>query len=192
VQVTLAVLVVAFAVLWGANFAAAGVRRDALYTAREGALVAGIRTVFILAALVALVLHATTPATMSWAEVELPAALRWTGAGVAALALLLLAWVLRTLGKNFSTTLTVTDEQTLVTAGPYRFVRHPMYTTFALLWLGFALLAQSWVVALAAAVGYGVVVALRTPAEERMLSERFGDEYRAYMRRTGRYLPRLR
>jgi protein-S-isoprenylcysteine O-methyltransferase Ste14 len=188
----LAVLVVVFAVLWGTGFVAAGIRRDALYTAREGAPVACVRTVFILAALVAIVLHAAKPATMSWAELELPAALRWTGAGIAVLALLLLAWVLRTLGKNFSTTLTVTDEQTLVTAGPYRFVRHPMYTTFALLWLGFALLAQSWVVALAAAVGYGVVVVLRTPAEERMLSERFGDEYRAYMRRTGRYLPRLR
>jgi protein-S-isoprenylcysteine O-methyltransferase Ste14 len=191
-RVALAALLVAFAVIWATRYRAAGISRDTLYTRREGPAVGIVRTVSILCALAALVGHVAAPSAMRWAEIELPAWLRWTGAAAALVALALFAWVVRALGANFSTTLTLKERQTLVTGGPYRYVRHPMYTTFALLWIGFALLAQSWLAACAAAVGYGVVAAVRTPAEERMLIERFGDDYRNYMKRTGRYLPRLR
>jgi protein-S-isoprenylcysteine O-methyltransferase Ste14 len=104
--------------------------------------------------------------------------------------ILLFFWVLRSLGRNFSTSLTIKKDQTLVTDGPYRWVRHPMYTTFVLLWVAFMLLSANWFIGLTGLLAYALTMTVRTPKEERMMIEAFGDDYRAYMKRTGRYLPR--
>lgn len=66
-----------------------------------------------------------------------------------------------------------------------------MYPAFAMIFAGFFLLSASWFVGGTAAVAFGAAMIIRTPQEERMLLETFGDEYVAYMRRTGRFLPRL-
>ena len=104
--------------------------------------------------------------------------------------LVLVFWILRALGRNFSTSLAVSE--TLVTDGPYRFVRHPMYAAFLLLWTLFALIAANWFVGAAGIAAFVIVLVVRTPKEERLLLGLFGDEYRAYMHRTGRIVPRLR
>ncbi|MGW8251833.1 MAG: methyltransferase family protein, partial [Anaerolineales bacterium] len=77
-----------------------------------------------------------------------------------------------------------------VTYGPYRWVRHPLYTVGFMMFIGLSLLAANWFIALMLVLGF-VPLAMRTPIEEAHLVERFGDEYRRYMRRTGRYLPRF-
>jgi protein-S-isoprenylcysteine O-methyltransferase Ste14 len=131
------------------------------------------------------------PAWMAWSSVAFPAWLRWAGVGLGAVAAVLLIWTMHTLGKNLTDTVVTRRAATLVTAGPYRWVRHPFYVCVAL-----AILANS----LAAANSFilatgGIVVALlvrRTRKEEQNLIERFGDAYRGYMASTGRFLPRLR
>jgi protein-S-isoprenylcysteine O-methyltransferase Ste14 len=65
-----------------------------------------------------------------------------------------------------------------------------MYASFFAMALGQALLLNNWIAGFAALVAVGVLYRVRTPNEERMMLESFGDEYRAYMRRTGGIVPR--
>ena len=80
-------------------------------------------------------------------------------------------------------------EHTLVTRGPYRFVRHPFYVSVALSMLANALVAANWFLLLTGALVFMLLV-IRTAKEEANLRARFGAPYAGYMRRTGRFVPR--
>ena len=95
------------------------------------------------------------------------------------------------LGDNWSVTLEIDAQHRLVTRGVYRFVRHPMYTSFFVSGIGQALLLPNWIAGPAALVAVAVLVMVRVPNEEAMMIGQFGDEYRDYMRRTGGVVPRL-
>ncbi len=95
------------------------------------------------------------------------------------------------LGESWSVTLELNADHRLVTRGVYAFVRHPMYLSFIVLGIGQALLLANWIAGLSGLVATALLVAVRLPHEEAMMLEAFGDEYRDYMRRTGRLLPRL-
>ena len=138
-----------------------------------------------------LIAYMVDPSWMAWSSVPLPAWLRWTGAGVCALAAGLLFWTFRSLGKNLTDTVVTRREHTLVTSGPYRWVRHPFYDSVVLLVLASSLIAANWF--LFATGGLFFLLAIvRTRTEEEKLLARFGDSYRTYMERTGRFLPRMR
>ena len=77
----------------------------------------------------------------------------------------------------------------LVTRGPYRFVRHPMYTAVVLLGIGMAIRSGSWIVTLAL-VALVVLFAIKSRWEELHLSNSFPG-YGHYMASTGRFVPRL-
>jgi protein-S-isoprenylcysteine O-methyltransferase Ste14 len=70
-------------------------------------------------------------------------------------------------------------------------VHHPMYTALFLLGVGFLLLTANWAVGVPLIVVLPILVSVRIGNEEALMIEKFGDEYRAYMQRTGRFLPRL-
>jgi len=131
------------------------------------------------------------PRWMAWSSVGLPAWLRWVGAGLGVLATLLLAWTFRNLGKNLTDTVVTRREHTLVTTGPYRWVRHPFYVTFILALLANSLVVANWFVFATGILAFLLLV-VRTRTEEAKLIERFGDDYRRYMARTGRFFPRIR
>ena len=143
-----------------------------------------------IAAMLGLIAYLIDPAWMAWAAVPLPVWLRWTGVGLALIAGLLLVWMFRTLGRNLTDTVVTRREHTLVTTGPYRWVRHPLYTSAALLVVANSLATANWFYL---ATGFVVILLLviRTRKEEENLIARFGDDYRKYMQRTGRFLPRL-
>jgi len=130
------------------------------------------------------------PRWLDWAKLSLPTWLRVLGLGFFLLWGLLLVWTFRNLGNNLTDTVVTRRNHTLVTTGPYRFVRHPFYLAFALAVLGLSLAAANWFLFLAGCIPFAFVV-LRTPIEEAKLIERFGDEYRDYMKRTPRFVPRL-
>lgn len=130
------------------------------------------------------------PAWLAWSRLDLPEWARWVGVGMGVLANLLAYWVFSHLANNVSPTVVARENASLVTSGPYRWVRHPLYTMGTIAYLGFALLAENWLIA-ALAVVVAVILALRTPREEAQLIEKFGEAYRQYMRTTGRYLPKL-
>lgn len=130
------------------------------------------------------------PELLPWAHVPLPAWLRWVGVACGALSPVWMYWTLSSLGKNLTDTVMVRQAATLVTRGPYRWVRHPFYVTAAWMMASVTLLSASWLIGLGCLVVLALLVR-RTPLEEQKLIERFGDEYRKYMAVTGRYWPRL-
>lgn len=137
------------------------------------------------------VVYGLAPGWLSWAEIHLAPPVRWSGAIVGACSLLLFVWVHHSLGQNFSSLLALRDDHTLVTRGPYRWVRHPMYSAFYLLHIAVFLLSANAFIGLTWIAGLTGIVVLRIPVEERMLAERFGLTYVAYMERTGRLLPHI-
>jgi protein-S-isoprenylcysteine O-methyltransferase Ste14 len=99
-------------------------------------------------------------------------------------------WTLASLGKNLTDTVVTRAEATLVTHGPYRYVRHPFYATAALLMASVTMLSANWLIG-ASSIIVLALLAIRTPKEEQMLIDKFGDDYRRYMRMTGRFFPRI-
>jgi len=139
---------------------------------------------------IATLLYLVAPATVRWGAVSLPAWVRWCGVAGGACGPLFLAWTLASLGRNLTDTVVTRAQATLVTHGPYRWVRHPFYVATGWLMLSVSVLAANWAIG-ASCLLVLLLLALRTPKEEQMLIERFGDEYRQYMAKTGRFLPRL-
>jgi protein-S-isoprenylcysteine O-methyltransferase Ste14 len=115
--------------------------------------------------------------------------LAWLGALVFAVALWIFWSAHRELGRNFSPTLVVREQHTLVTGGIYGYMRHPMYTAFWLWVIAQALLLQNWVVAIGGIVGWGILFFDRIGQEEAMMRETFGEQYDAFARRTKRLVP---
>ena len=143
-----------------------------------------------MAAMLAIITYFINPQLMAWASMPVPLLVRWTGIALAPFAGLLLVWTFRTLGRNLTDTVVTRKEHTLVTNGPYRWVRHPFYLSGLLCVFTFSLAAANWFVF----VSGGLVVvlqAIRSRKEEQNLIARFGDDYRKYMARTGRFVPRL-
>ncbi len=167
----------------------AGAHREPRASRREGAGRGLVRTVLATAARALVVLWALFPALLSFADVALPEGMRMTGVVIGLLGVVFLTWVHVALGRAFSPTLVVRAGAPLVTAGPYAWVRHPMYVAFLLLAVGVALTTAN---VLVAAVGLGAVLFImivRTPREKRMMLDAHGDAWRAYVARTGRFAP---
>ncbi len=80
---------------------------------------------------------------------------------------------------------------TLVAEGVYRTIRHPMYASQMLLGVAQILLLQNWIAGPAGLLLFLPLYWVRVPREEQMMLDQFGADYRAYMARTGRILPRL-
>ena len=135
--------------------------------------------------------HVFAPQRMKWATLPVPVWSRWVGVGLGAASLPLFAWTHHELGKNWSLALVTKEEHTLVASGPYRWVRHPMYTAIFLQSLGFFLLSANWVIGISG-LGTSMLCVARVGEEEALMVEEFGDEYRAYMERTGRFLPPMK
>ena len=158
---------------------------------REGKCVPiGVHLLSILA-LFAVVIYIIYPKWMTWSSLPFPTSLRWVGVGLAVLGFFLLQWAHQALGNNWSDTPRLIKAQTLVTNGPYRWVRHPIYTAFLLIMSATLFLSANWFIG-SMWIGMTIVeVISRMSIEEAMLMEHFGDQYRVYRKRTGRLLPRL-
>ena len=98
----------------------------------------------------------------------------------------------KALGRNWSVTLAVREEHALVTAGVYRFVRHPMYSAFWLWAIAQAFTLQNWLAGLAGLIGFGTLYLFRVGREEALMRETFGAAWDAYAAHTPRVIPFLR
>jgi protein-S-isoprenylcysteine O-methyltransferase Ste14 len=156
---------------------------------REGWWYAIVRAIGSLALITFLVLYAINPPWMEVLSVPLPVWLRWTGVALATVSFVLYIWSQATLGRAWSPHLQTRQKHGLVTSGPYTRIRHPIYLALLGFLSGIALLTANWFFIALLAVSI-VVLVLRIPKEEQMMIEEFGEEYRAYMQRTGRFLPK--
>jgi protein-S-isoprenylcysteine O-methyltransferase Ste14 len=142
------------------------------------------------AAMLGFLVFMINPSWMAWSSVRLPVWVRWTGVGLGVLAGGLLIWTLRSLGANLTDTVVTRKDHTLVTTGPYRWVRHPFYDAVGLAVLANSLTAANWFLFLTGGLAF-ILMIVRARTEERHLLARFGDAYRAYVERTGRLVPRV-
>ena len=130
------------------------------------------------------------PAWLGWSSVPVPEWARWVGLGGFGCSVAWLLWMFHTLGRNLTDTVITRRNATFVDFGPYRYVRNPMYTGVLVLGLSLGLAVGTWLTPLGASVIF-TLLAIRTRIEEKHLIERFGDQYRVYMGRVGRFLPKL-
>ena len=130
------------------------------------------------------------PQWMAWSKIGLPEGVRWLGIGVAIVNDVLLYWLFSSIGSGISPTSATRKEHKLSTSGPYRWVRHPLYTVGAILFISFGMMADNWFIASLGILAF-IAMAKRTPQEEANLIEKFGDEYREYMKHTGRFFPKV-
>ena len=131
------------------------------------------------------------PEILDFAKVLAPSWVVPLGAGLSAGSIALLIWVQHALGANFNTLLGIRQHNSLVTHGPYRRVRHPMYTVLFLTMLGILLLTRNLLVGGFLLGAFLITIGTRLAQEEAILEEEYGEAYRSYKARTGRFLPRL-
>jgi protein-S-isoprenylcysteine O-methyltransferase Ste14 len=117
--------------------------------------------------------------------------IRLLGFALSLYALVILLWVPQVLGRFLIPQAAVFPDHALVTAGPYKFLRHPSFSGALALWLGTALGTLNWpLFALWFLLVAGKTIQAR--AEEEILYAKFGSVYAAYALRTGRFIPRFR
>jgi protein-S-isoprenylcysteine O-methyltransferase Ste14 len=136
------------------------------------------------------VIYLFTP-WLAFADYHLPAFVPWCGTAVMATALWLFWRSHADLGPNWSVTLELRKGHQLVKHGVYRSIRHPMYASILLFGLAQGLLLPNWLAGWSAFVTFTLMYLVRTPREEHMMCEFFGQEYREYMQQTGRLFPRI-
>lgn len=128
---------------------------------------------------------------LDFANYSLPGWSGWVGTMVFAGAIFMLWRSHADLGRNWSATLRITGRHSLVTSGVYHRIRHPMYTAHLLWAIAQGLLLSNWLAGWAFLVLSIPLYLMRIPKEEQMMLEHFGGQYRSYMSRTGRLIPRI-
>jgi protein-S-isoprenylcysteine O-methyltransferase Ste14 len=156
---------------------------------RESKAYSALLALLIVYEVFTLFLFLIAPQSLAWAGLDIPLWFRWIGALLAVGSLALFVWVHVHLGSNFSIDLQINERHTLIESGPYRRIRHPMYTAFYLLHLAAFLITANWFIGLSWVVGLTIIIFLRVKREEKMMLDRFGHRYAEYMKRTGRFLP---
>jgi protein-S-isoprenylcysteine O-methyltransferase Ste14 len=135
--------------------------------------------------------YAVWPPLMAWSQFPLQPELRWSGLLIAIAGIALLVWVQKHLSRNFTGTVQIRPGGNVVQTGPYKYVRHPMYWSFLLLGGGFFLLTASWFIGGGFIFIILIVMIVRTPIEEQALLRAYGAEYADYLKRTGKFFPKL-
>lgn len=134
--------------------------------------------------------YAWYPSWMERFHLPLPHWLRYAGAAAGFFAFPFLIYTLRTLGRFWSPLPGLREGHQLVSHGPYRFVRHPMYSAMMVLFLSFSLTTANLPVTVLSVLA--IILTLRWGLkEEAMMIGHFGQEYEEYMKRTGAFLPPL-
>ena len=127
------------------------------------------------------------PNAFRFAYLNYPDWLRWVGVGLLTGGIALLWAAHYLLDVIFNSLVGTREEQKLVTSGPYRLIRHPIYIAYFMNYLGGGLLASHWVLTFIPLIFFGILVINRMGKEEAMLREEFGAEYEEYARKIGLY-----
>ena len=137
------------------------------------------------------IIYVILPDLIFWAHIGLPVLVRWLGVGIALAAIVLVFTTHRLLGAQYSAKQEIQKDHALISEGIYNHIRHPMYTGFNMFSLAVSLISANILIII-----FAILVALPFPwmarKEEDMLIEQFGDGYREYMKRTGRFFPPIR
>jgi protein-S-isoprenylcysteine O-methyltransferase Ste14 len=157
----------------------------------EGKTTFFLRILLFVLLLAFLILYSIYPPFMNLIHVDFPIWLRWLGTLFAFIGVVLWIYSQAMLDKYWSPQLQVQNEHKIITSGPYRVIRHPIYTSMFIWVIGLAIFTANIGFALIALLTI-IGLILRVPKEEKMMIEHFGDEYKKYMQITGSIFPRFR
>ena len=129
---------------------------------------------------------------LDYFNMNLPEWSRWVGVASLLFGLILLWWVHKTLGENWSPVLEIREEHDLITEGPYKYMRHPMHTFFWIWVIGQWLVLSNWFVGIIGVAPWAILYFTRVESEEEMMMKTFGEKYKNYMKTTRRLLPKWR
>ncbi len=165
---------------------------DAVEERKKFGIAEGVISFAILGYFASIILYLLNIPWFAWAQIPTyPEFIRWIGVALTLVSVPFLWWIHKTLDRQYSPCLQIKESHLLITEGPYASVRHPMYTVLNTFSFGVSLLTANFMV-----LGFALLVIIPFPflarKEEQMLLETFGEEYTEYMRRTGRFLPRIR
>ncbi len=164
---------------------------EAISRRDEGRVAMLLRAAVALPLMLSFLAYMINPSWMAWSELALPVWARWVGVGLGIACLPLLWTLFQSIGSNISETVLTKKNHKLVMTGPFRWIRHPLYTVAMLLFFSYGLMASNWWMMMFTALGLVLIEVLVIPKEEVELIAKFGDEYRDYQERVGKLLPRL-
>ncbi len=190
-RLTLALLFIVFVAHRGYYHRKLAPSVDAILEEKEAGAASSVANLIALPALIAVVVYIVNPTWMSWSSLPLSSPVRWLGVGMALIGFVLLQWSHQALGQNWSAEPRLIKGQKLVSGGPYRWIRHPIYAAFLLILSAPLLIASNWFIGCLWIGTTALDVTSRIMTEEALMLSQFGDEYRVYMQRTGRLLPRI-
>ena len=162
-----------------------------LITKKEGYIVGVLRIVLNVSFMISILAFVFHPETLSSGQFQLPELIVFLGALVALISAVVMVSSFQHLRNNFSGSITIKARQQLVTTGPYRYVRHPIYLSYFLWNVANIGLTQN---AIIVGLGFsllGLVIFFRLAKEESLLLGEFGEEYVQLKKRTGAIFPKL-
>lgn len=123
--------------------------------------------------------------------VSMSGMLRIAGLVVGLAGVSIIGWASYTLDGEFSATIELKESHRLVTTGPYRYIRHPIYAGFILLHIGVTVALANWFIIVLYNGGLAILLIERIPREERVLQAYFGAAWEQYAHSRGRFFPKL-
>jgi len=128
---------------------------------------------------------------LNFADYKLPDWAGWIGVVFLAGAIFVFWRAHADLGLNWSPSLEIREKHELITRGIYGVIRHPMYASQWLWIIAQPLLLQNWIAGWTNLLVWIIFYFFRVEAEEELMIQSFGDQYREYMRRVGGVFPKL-
>lgn len=128
---------------------------------------------------------------LDFANYSLPSWAGWVGVAVMIGAILVFWRAHADLGLNWSPSLEIREKHELITRGIYGVIRHPMYASQWLWVIAQALLLQNWLAGVVNLIIFIPFYFMRVKAEETLMFDSFGEQYREYMKKTGAVLPKI-
>lgn len=127
---------------------------------------------------------------LDFANYSLPSWAGWVGVAMIVGAIFVFWRAHADLGLNWSPSLEIREKHELITRGIYGVIRHPMYASQWLWVIAQPLLLQNWLAGVVNLVIFIPFYFMRVKAEEALMLDSFGEQYREYMKKTGAVLPK--
>jgi protein-S-isoprenylcysteine O-methyltransferase Ste14 len=157
----------------------------------EGIIVLVLRLALALPFFVSLLIYIFYPGWLMWAQFPIPIWLRLFFIFLMIFCVPFIWWVFRSIGQNISETVLTKTYHELVTHGPYRWIRHPLYASTLLLLLSISIVANNWFLFAYWCLASIIFRYLVIPIEEKRLIEAFDEKYKDYQKRTGALIPKV-
>jgi len=170
---------------------ASEVEKAGLVENRDDMRLIGLQSVLLTISLITIIVYIINPSWVRWSTISIGNSIRWLGGILGIISTGLLVWSHSVLGKNFFGGMKIREGHKLIMEGPYQWIRHPIYTAFIGIGIGFFLLTGNWLIGGTWLASITIALVTRLNTEEEMMIKQFGDGYLQYRERTGKLLPKI-